>query len=807
MTQIDTNKVTINNEQINKTNGISLQLELLANIHVLTIRIKWVTNIQNNQTGKDQENDAKIDEVVDGLTTLINEHNGFIINPTYIESYEFLDDVKRHRVIESNNYTFEAPIVDYKKSYNENDDDNDSNWLYQTVLQCQFKDKLQLNSVLDETVQILQNNCSIQKDKDTKLIDRWSITVNNHALKHPGNLFIGNIHPDVSLQELKELCEVFGPILSIKLINNNNNNNDNNNSNSNNSNNKSKNNNINQKKTNDAHDTKNFGFVSFQLGSQASNCINELNGKSINGVNLLVNYHVERKERERLYWSQFKDSEGTIASGGTTSNTNIQNLTRSIESMNLNSNDNNNTFNDLNDNDFKCVFIGNLPKTELKEEEGNDDKEGKEVGAKLITGEDVVNMVNKHLKKEFPDFEIVSYYFPLENHEDQMEGNSRSSLKGYGFIKVRTHGEALKCIEILNSMEWYGNKLIVNRAIQNRISYSNNNGSHNKGENNKSRNNSATNLNNARKVFSRSPSYLDFVPQQYMNIPLYNQNMVPTSSISPLSTTSSMMKQVQPDECLDENSLEKSSSSQSSTMFSPPPPIQMPNFIASPVSIGPISMPMNNPFAGTIPRNLPIPLDSQQESNLYVKHLPLDWSDESLKHYYEYFGKIISVKIITVGGSKNKGDLAEEKYEVGTSKGYGFVCFENPLDASRAMLATNGVRLDMKHVLDVSFANKKNINSHQNNNNYRQNYNEPRYNPKFINAFLQEQNPQFMYNRGQGFSGMGNAPPHPSMILSPQRRNISPTNYNFPTNTTNMMNPFIPASAYGPIPMQFPNQQ
>lgn len=42
-------------------------------------------------------------------------------------------------------------------------------------------------------------------------------------------------------------------------------------------------------------------------------------------------------------------------------------------------------------------------------------------------------------------------------------------------------------------------------------------------------------------------------------------------------------------------------------------------------------------------------MSNQQESNLYVKHIPLSWTDEDLYDFYKSFGEIISVKVITVG--------------------------------------------------------------------------------------------------------------------------------------------------------------
>ena len=277
----------------NKMNGNDLQLELLANIHELTIRIRW------NNNSKDS-NDK--DLIINDLNNILYEYYGILSDPNFIEDYEYLNDRKRRNLIASNNYTFETSNIDYKKSYTEkdkHDGDNFAEWKYDTVIKCQFKKKSLLDSTLFKIEQILNDSFSA-KDRTSvnQLVDRWSISINNHALKNPNNIFIGNIDPDVTLEELNHICEDFGPILSIKLIDNKQNR---------------------DKKSNDSNSSssdsgkvlKNYGFVSFQLGSQASNCINHLNGKVINGSPLLVNYHVERKERERLFWNQFKTNVGT----------------------------------------------------------------------------------------------------------------------------------------------------------------------------------------------------------------------------------------------------------------------------------------------------------------------------------------------------------------------------------------------------------------------------------------------------------------------------------------------------------------
>ncbi|KAK2364248.1 polyadenylate-binding protein [Trifolium repens] len=79
-------------------------------------------------------------------------------------------------------------------------------------------------------------------------------------------------------------------------------------------------------------------------------------------------------------------------------------------------------------------------------------------------------------------------------------------------------------------------------------------------------------------------------------------------------------------------------------------------------------------------------------TNLYMKNLDLDITETFLKERFSSFGNIIS--------------LAVAKDNNGMSKGFGFVNFENPDDAKRAMEAMNGLQLGSK-ILYVARAQKK----------------------------------------------------------------------------------------------------
>jgi polyadenylate-binding protein len=78
--------------------------------------------------------------------------------------------------------------------------------------------------------------------------------------------------------------------------------------------------------------------------------------------------------------------------------------------------------------------------------------------------------------------------------------------------------------------------------------------------------------------------------------------------------------------------------------------------------------------------------------NLYVKNLSDETDDEKLSQEFSKFGAITSAKVMR--------DAA------GKSKGFGFVCFQSPEEATKAVTAMNGCMLDSKP-LYVALAQRK----------------------------------------------------------------------------------------------------
>lgn len=65
-----------------------------------------------------------------------------------------------------------------------------------------------------------------------------------------------------------------------------------------------------------------------------------------------------------------------------------------------------------------------------------------------------------------------------------------------------------------------------------------------------------------------------------------------------------------------------------------------------------------------------------QDSNVYIKNIDDDVSDEELREHFGQCGTITSAKI-----------MRDDK---GISKGFGFVCFSTPEEASRAVNSFHG---------------------------------------------------------------------------------------------------------------------
>lgn len=80
--------------------------------------------------------------------------------------------------------------------------------------------------------------------------------------------------------------------------------------------------------------------------------------------------------------------------------------------------------------------------------------------------------------------------------------------------------------------------------------------------------------------------------------------------------------------------------------------------------------------------------------NLYIKNLPDETTDEDLVKMFEQFGDITSTKVM--------------RYETGKSRGFGFVCFSTPEEATQAVTTMNGHRINNKP-LYVGLAQPKNV--------------------------------------------------------------------------------------------------
>lgn len=91
-------------------------------------------------------------------------------------------------------------------------------------------------------------------------------------------------------------------------------------------------------------------------------------------------------------------------------------------------------------------------------------------------------------------------------------------------------------------------------------------------------------------------------------------------------------------------------------------------------------------------------LSKYQGVNLYIKNLEDDFDDEKLRAEFEPFGTITSCKV-----------MRDEK---GTSKGFGFVCFSSPDEATKAVAEMNNKMIGTKP-LYVSLAQRREVRRQQ----------------------------------------------------------------------------------------------
>ncbi|CDO96140.1 unnamed protein product [Kluyveromyces dobzhanskii CBS 2104] len=345
-------------------NNATNTTEYFANTNVLTLRLKWV-NPETFIT------DPKKSQLLTNLNQLIHNNKGLMINPKEMENYQYFSDHERMAHLKEcfDVYLFERGNVEVESWYRDPQLMADrTTWFYDVVIQAQFKPFKDLQATKEGFLAELKHCCTARKGKGgsfAPILECWSISENPHALNHPGNLYVRGIPKNLSKEDLAPIFVKFGPINVLKIISDPN-----------------------------TNESMGFGFVSYALGSQASCCIKELNGNLMNGSPLFVNYHVERKERERIHFDQWKQNE-------------------QVES-----------------NQFQGVFVGNLP---------------------IFTTDNTLvtpSLVLDKFKEALPDCEILSYFFPKSNSQTNVEyADADDDLKAVSplnsnaetFVKARSN--------------------------------------------------------------------------------------------------------------------------------------------------------------------------------------------------------------------------------------------------------------------------------------------------------------------------------------------------------------------------------
>ncbi|KAF4125610.1 polyadenylate-binding protein [Geosmithia morbida] len=229
-----------------------------------------------------------------------------------------------------------------------------------------------------------------------------------------------------------------------------------------------------------------------------------------------------------------------------------------------------------------------------------------------------------------------------------------------------------------------------------------------------------------------------------------------------------------------------------------------------------------------------------QGVNLYIKNLDDDVDDEKLRQMFAEFGPITSAKVmrdsLTEGGEEEKDDSdkenpeapKEEKKEdetkdetkeddekksdkkLGKSKGFGFVCFSNPDDATKAVAEMNQRMINGKP-LYVALAQRKDVRKSQLEASI-QARNQLRMQQAAAAAGMPQQfmQPPVFYAPGQqpGFmpqqSGRGMPFPQPGMGV-PQQGGRPGQFPGYPQGGRGGVPQQIPPNVYG-MPGQFPPQ-
>ena len=161
----------------------------------------------------------------------------------------------------------------------------------------------------------------------------------------------------------------------------------------------------------------------------------------------------------------------------------------------------------------------------------------------------------------------------------------------------------------------------------------------------------------------------------------------------------------------------------------------------------------NNNFRRFFQRNKPGLINTNNNKcNLFIKEIPYMIKEKQFIEIFSQYGKITSAKLETYNLITNIGD---QTVSTPTSKGYGYVCYENQETAKKVKDELNGKFLPgyehWKNPLTIEYylskSQKEVMNSMYENNNFSMNNNNgiymPQMNPQYINNSIN----MFDYNK------------------------------------------------------------
>lgn len=282
----------------------------------------------------------------------------------------------------------------------------------------------------------------------------WSQRDPSMRKKGSGNIFIKNLHPDIDNKALHDTFSVFGNILSCKIA------------------------------TDEAGNSKGFGFVHFEEDEAATEAVDAINGMLLNGQEVYVAPHVSRKDRQSKleeakanftnvyvknvsadttpeefeeYFSTIgpvtsvhleKDHEGNLRGFGFVNFENHNDAAKAVE--------------DLNEREFKgqVLHVGRAQKKYERLQELK--KQYEAFRLEKLEKYQGVNLFVKNLDDSVDDEKLEEEFAPygsITSVKVMRSDNGKS--KGFGFVCFSTPEEATKAITEKNQQIVAGKPLYV----------------------------------------------------------------------------------------------------------------------------------------------------------------------------------------------------------------------------------------------------------------------------------------------------------------------------------------------------------